>query len=61
MYNLAINRFGLDPSECLIVEDNPNGLKAAYASGANVLKIDNIEEVNYYNIKNSINQIQEND
>ena len=61
MYNTAINRLGLNPKECLIVEDNPNGLKAAFASGANVLKIDQIEEVNYYNIKNRINQIEKND
>lgn len=61
MYNTAINKMGLSPKECLIVEDNPNGLKAAYASGAHVLKIDQIVEVNYYNIKSRINQIEEND
>lgn len=58
MYNLAINRLGLNPNECLIVEDNENGLKAAYASGAHVLKIENIEEVNYFNITNKINEIE---
>ena len=61
MYITAINKMGLSPKECLIVEDNPNGLKAAYASGAHVLKIDQIDEVNYYNIKSRINQIEEND
>ena len=30
-----------------IVEDNENGLKAAYASGAHVLKIENIECLNF--------------
>ncbi len=58
MYNLAINKLGLNPDECLIVEDNENGLKAAYASGAHVLKIENIEEVNYFNITNKINEIE---
>lgn len=58
MYNLAINKLGLNPNECLIVEDNENGLKAAYASGAHVLKIENIEEVNYFNITNKINEIE---
>lgn len=60
MYNLAINKLGLNPDECLIVEDNENGLKAAYASGAHVLKIENIEEVNYFNITNKINEIEAN-
>ncbi len=58
MYNKAIQMLGLHPEECLIVEDNPNGLKAAYASGAHVLKVDQIEDVNYFNIKNRIKEIE---
>lgn len=58
MYDKAIQRLGLRPEECLIVEDNPNGLKAAYASGAHVLKVDRIEDVNYFNIKNRIKEIE---
>ena len=58
MYNKAISRLGLVPEECLIVEDNPNGLKAAYGSGAHVLKVERIEDVNYFNIKNKIKEIE---
>lgn len=58
MYINAIQRLGFSPEECLIVEDNPNGLKAAYASGAHVLKVDQIEDVNYFNIKARINEIE---
>jgi HAD superfamily hydrolase (TIGR01509 family) len=58
MYILAIQKLGLAPHECLIVEDNPNGIKAAEASGGHVLKIDQIEEVNYYNIKSKIEEIE---
>lgn len=58
MYNKAIRRLGFVPEECLIVEDNPNGLKAAYGSGAHVLKVDRIEDVNYFNIKNKIKEIE---
>ena len=58
MYINAIQRLGFRPEECLIVEDNPNGLKAAYASGAHVLKVDEIENVNYFNIKARINEIE---
>jgi HAD superfamily hydrolase (TIGR01509 family) len=37
IYNLAAEKLGLDPSECLVVEDNENGYKAARAAKMNVL------------------------
>ena len=37
IYLNAMKRLGLSPDECLIVEDNPNGIKAARDSGAHVL------------------------
>jgi beta-phosphoglucomutase len=58
IYINAINRFGLLPAECLIVEDNPNGLKAAYGSGAHVLEVQEVTDTNYENIINRINEIQ---
>lgn len=36
IYNKAINFFGLNPSDCLIVEDSEHGIQAAKASGANL-------------------------
>ena len=50
MYITAIARLGLQPKECLIVEDNENGIKAAKASGAYVMEVGDIDEVNYHNI-----------
>lgn len=58
MYNLAITKLGLNPQECLIVEDNENGLKAAYSSGANVLKVESVDDVNLMNIKNKIKKLE---
>ena len=58
IYQTAIKRFGLRPDECLIVEDNPNGIKAALGSGANLLKVDTVYDVTYQNIKNRINEIE---
>ncbi|WP_118986067.1 HAD family hydrolase [Photorhabdus sp. CRCIA-P01] len=58
MYNLAISKLGLKPHECVIVEDNENGIKAAKASSANVLEVETIYDVNYENIKNFINKIE---
>lgn len=57
MYLNAIGRLGLHPSECLIIEDNENGIKAAIASGAHLLRVDSIDDVNYYNISRRIEQI----
>ncbi len=54
MYIKAIERMGLNPDECMIVEDNENGIKAARASGANVMIVDSVEDVNYENIKKHI-------
>ncbi|WP_372768507.1 HAD family hydrolase [Pseudoalteromonas sp.] len=58
IYNTAIERLGLSPNECVIVEDNENGLKAARASGAHVLKVDTVHDVNYDNIINFIKEIE---
>jgi len=37
MYEKIISSFSLAPQECLIIEDNENGIKSAKASGAHVL------------------------
>jgi beta-phosphoglucomutase len=39
IYLKAIDFFNLRAEECLIIEDNEHGLKAAYASGASVMKV----------------------
>ncbi|OBT15798.1 HAD family hydrolase [Vibrio tasmaniensis] len=58
IYNLAIKKLGLRPEECVIVEDNENGLKAARASGANVLKVETVNDVTYDNIVDFINKVE---
>lgn len=60
IYITAINRLGLSPEECLVVEDNQNGVKAALASGANLLRVETINDVTYSNIINRINEIENN-
>jgi beta-phosphoglucomutase len=57
IYTKAIGMLNLNPSECLILEDNEHGLAAARASGAHVLKIDLVSDVNYNNIKSKINNL----
>lgn len=59
MYSKAIEKFKLQPDECLILEDNENGIKAALASGAHLLKVETVLDVNYFNIVQRIKEIEE--
>lgn len=58
MYLKAMETFCLTPDECLILEDNENGIKAARASGAHLLIIGQVNDTNYINIKNKIREIE---
>lgn len=59
IYQMAMSRLGLDPKECLILEDNENGIKAALASGAHLMRISAVEDANYQDIKRRITVIEE--
>lgn len=58
IYLTAMERFGLKPEECLICEDNENGIKAAENSGGNLLKIKTTADVNYTNIIKRIKELE---
>ena len=45
MYLTAMARFGLEPTETLIVEDNENGVKAATAAGGHVMVVAGPDDV----------------
>ena len=54
-YNTAIEKFNLQPKECMIVEDAPKGLEAARQTGANVYEVSGYNEVTLENILTKIN------
>ena len=58
MYTTTINKFGLKPWECIVVEDNPNGIQAGKASGASVLEVATVYDVTYDNIMKSIGEYE---
>lgn len=58
MYTNAIKRLGLKPEQCLVVEDNPNGIKAARDSGAHLLCVTDMTEVNFSNIMRRIMELE---
>lgn len=58
MYQTAIAKLGMKPEECIVVEDNPNGIAAGRASGAAVLEVATVYDVNYENIKGFIDRMK---
>lgn len=58
IYTKTMERLGVKPLECLIVEDNENGIRAARASGAHVLVVNEVDEVNIDNILNMIQKVE---
>lgn len=58
MYVTTIEKLGLTPKECMIIEDNEKGIRAARASGAHVMEVDVVEDVNYQNIMKHIRMFE---
>lgn len=59
MYVKAMIKLSVLPEECLIVEDNENGIKAATASGGNLLVVRDVNDTNFDNIMSRIREIDE--
>jgi beta-phosphoglucomutase-like phosphatase (HAD superfamily) len=57
IYAKSISILGLQPHECLVVEDHFNGIKAATAAGAHVMIVNDVNEVNIDNILHRIRAI----
>ena len=51
IYLTAMAKLGVDPHETVIVEDNENGVQAAVASGATVVRVAGPDEVSYERIQ----------
>jgi HAD superfamily hydrolase (TIGR01509 family) len=45
VYSLAAERLGVQPSECLVVEDHDLGITAAESAGCQIIKVANPDEV----------------
>ena len=50
IYLKAMEMMDVRPDECLIVEDNEKGFKAAIASGAKLMKVSSSDDVTYDNV-----------
>ncbi|MCM1513159.1 MAG: HAD family phosphatase [Oxalobacter formigenes] len=54
IYINSMKKLEVSPDECLIVEDNENGIRAARASGAHLLTVKNVSDTNFSNIINAV-------
>lgn len=54
IYDQAIARLGVSPPETLIIEDNQHGIRAAMASGAHVLAVQDVSDVTWRRITRHI-------
>ena len=44
IYLYVCEQIGLKPSQCIAVEDSPNGLRSAYLAGTNAIMIPDLTE-----------------
>ena len=58
IYWKAIIEIGCLAEETVILEDSPYGLLAAHRTKANLLRVSDMEDVSYTNIKNRISEIE---
>lgn len=61
IYEKAMQIFGVKPEECVICEDNINGIHAALSSGGNLFKVHEVSDVNYENIMGYIRKLEMNE
>ena len=59
IYRTAVSRLGLTPQECMVVEDNRNGIQAAKSAGTHVMEVSTVYDVNYANIKKHLSMAME--
>ena len=58
MYFLACQKLGVEPAECVIVEDADHGLEAARRTGAQVCQVSGFAEVDYERIQRFIEKLE---
>jgi HAD superfamily hydrolase (TIGR01509 family) len=58
IYQVAFERLGLLPSECLVVEDSQFGIAAARDAGAHLMVVGGVEDVNYFAISERLAELE---
>jgi beta-phosphoglucomutase-like phosphatase (HAD superfamily) len=59
IYLKAAAELGVSPSKCLVVEDNPNGIKAAESAGCHLLVVQSVLDVQLDRLLRAIRHAEE--
>ena len=51
IYRFAAEKLGISPQDCLVIEDNPNGIAAAEAAGAHLMIVESVTDVTWDNLQ----------
>ena len=58
IYQLAMEKLGSSPDQCLVVEDSVIGIQSATDAGAFVLRVQSPQEVTYDTVKKAIKNVE---
>ena len=58
IYQLAMKKLGVNADQCLIVEDNDNGIRAANGAGGFLLHVQSPHDVTYDAVKRAIESVE---
>lgn len=58
IYQLAMEKLGVNADQCLIVEDNDNGIRAANGAGGFLLHVQSPHDVTYDAVKRAIKSVE---
>ena len=58
IYQLAMKKLGVSANQCLIVEDNDNGFKAATGAGGFLLRVQSPQDVTYDAVERAIKNVE---
>lgn len=58
IYLAAAEKLGFAPSECLVVEDHPHGIRAAQSAGCPVMAVSGVHDVQFSNILAAIRRTE---
>ena len=58
IYLTAFNKLGFAPHECLVLEDNKNGIRSAKSAGAHIYEISTVDDVDYWRIVEKLSYLE---
>ena len=58
IYLKAMQKLGVAPDECVVVEDGAYGIEAARRAGCRVFEVEHVDDVNYHALRQFVRQVE---